>query len=421
MVRQLSDRLKFEIAKDDVYDYIRRLAYRYPPEEALKLFYDLLWDRVTPALPTARSALTTVVEDARFKQIEGLHFLNRSYYSICNPWHLDGEMMPYLRRLIDHLGTLPAPAAQNPTTELLRERLKDFGSGEYGDCLRRQMRLGGYATYREEHREFRGIVADYLPDYFCLYRSATRTPDIEQLERDAYSNPEHSGTGAKQLNKLRETYEAVYRYRELRHQGATGLVNPSRLQVPDFERGLDYYYPHRHNSFSQQAQTHTQQRRVYQRYANYRPHVKTYLMDAIEPFPARTKERIAESIRKAMARIEDDAQLEAITTKNLFLRLLDAVLLPEYNTSHTLRLERWVSDASPLDFAGMLLSLVLACPMIRFSLEKKLGYLYRAFEYKTIEAAQWVVELFEHINLSLVMNARQIGYFPLLDPPSRLD
>lgn len=414
MAKSEKDHQKVEAAKDVVYTYISSLAQHSCSETAVAYFYQLMWDCLAPENTAIKGALTVVVDDEQFKQEQGLNFLNRSYYTICNPWHLDNQKMPYLKHIIDRLDSAPENHAINDITQDLRKQWMNFSKGEYGDCLRRQMRLGGYESFQEETREFRGVLADYLPDYFCLYRSVTRTPDIEQLEQE-HSHPDYSGTATKQINRLRETYDAVYEYRNLRQQGVTSVKHPSRLELAEFERGLDFYYPDRNDSFKSKSRTICHKKRRYEKYGRYRPQIKEYLMESMESFPTRTKSKLAESIDRVLVKFDDQIFMDPITAQSLFLRLLDSVLLPDLNTSNIWRLERFVGDAGSMNFTGMLLSLVLACPMIRFKLEKKLGYLYRKFENELLTGVQWVVDLFEHINLALVMNARKIGYFSLTE------
>ena len=129
-------------AKDTVYDYIGGLARLVPPQQALDKFYDLLCRRVAVGRPDVVASLDDVIRSKGFKQEEGLRFLNRSFYTICNPWLLDSKMAPYLEQLITLLNDLPEPAALNPLTRLLQKRLQTFGKGDYGDSLRRHMRLG---------------------------------------------------------------------------------------------------------------------------------------------------------------------------------------------------------------------------------------------------------------------------------------
>lgn len=401
----------FEQAKEDVYGYIGWLIRCLPPEQALKAFYALMLDRVTPHNPEIRASLTAVIEDERFKQEDGLHFLNRVFYTICNPLNLDGELWPYLKQLVGWLNSeFLDPPPINPTTRSFRERLQEFSSGEYGNCLRRQMHLDGDSLFSEERRQSTGTLSDYLPDYFCMYRSVTRTPDIVKLEREMYNNPEESGVSAKQAHKLQQTYDAVYQYRALRLQGEQGLVNPTNLNVAAFEYGLRHYSPRRKGSFYAKAQELRGNRDPYMRYESYRPQIRDYLVEATSMLPISMKDELYEGFHRALSRTDDYLPMEDITYKRLFSHLLDAVFLPEYNSSNILRLEHYVNESKPSGFTGMLMSLVLACPMIRFNLEKKLGYLYQVFEEKSTQTVQWLLELFENVNLALVMNAKKIGY-----------
>lgn len=407
----------FERAKEDVYDYVGRLVRCYPPNRAVEAFDALLMSCVTPLEPEVRAALLTVIEHDGFMQEAGLHFLNRLYYTICNPLHLDSETTPYLRRIVARLDNLPAQDPVGQATKKLRRRLKDFSASEYGECLRRQMRLDDPQPPTAVQRQGRLRVGDYLPDYFCLYQPVTRTPDIEVLEKSIpYQNPENSGVYAKQVVKLRQTYAAVYAYRAARLRGETNLVNPTRMADAVFERSLDDYYPHRPQSYDTRAQVLRRQRQPHQRYERYRPQVRDYVLAAVDDFPERTRNKLGAAMLTSLSQIDDQATLVDPTWIHLFTRLLNTVLLPHTNASEMLRLQRHIDTATPSGFTGLLLSFVLACPMIRFDLGKKLGDLYRYFEAYRTDAAQWVLDFLDHINLALVMNGRRIGYCSLNDP-----
>ena len=407
----------FEQAKEDVYDYVGRLVRCHSPDRAVEAFDALLLSCVTPLEPEIRGSLIKVIHHDRFMQEAGMHFINRLYYTLCNPLHLDIETTPYLRQIIGRLDNLPDQEPVGRATKKLRRRLREFSASEYGDCLRRQMRLCAQGNYGPGAPAPRRMVGDYLPDYFCLYQPVTRTPDIEELERNSpYQNPENSGVYAKQVYKLRQTYEAVYAYRAGRLRGDTGLVNPTRMADAVFERGLTQYYPHRSGSYQSQGRTLDLQRQPNQRYARYHAQVRDYVMAVVESFPGRTREKLGIAMVNSLAQIDDQATLVDPTWISLFTRLLDGVFLPEANASEMLRLRRHIDTATPLGFAGLLLSFVLACPMIRFELGKKLGTLYRYFENYRTEAADWVLDFFDHMNLALVMNATRVGYCSLNDP-----
>jgi hypothetical protein len=408
-------------AKDVVYDYIWDLARNVSPEQALTAFYDLLCNRIAVGRQDVIASLDRVVGADDFKQEKGLQFLNRSFYTICNPWHLNSEMMPYLNQLIDRLKHLPDPSAHDPYTRLLRRRLHDFSQGDYGDCLHRQMRLGAYGQNSPIKYQAQGVVGDYLPDYFYLYCSTTRTPDIEDLEQAVYDNPLQSGLGYKQSKKLEEMYRAVAQYHRSRLQGEKELFNPTRLPTTEFEQGLINYHPKRPQGFTFQALELDHKISPTTRYDTGRLVVQDYLMASIAALPGQTRDKLYRELVRALGTIDDHASMAGSTVINLFTRLLNAIFLPEFNTSSVLRFQQYVDRAGSTSITGVLLNLLLACPMIRFDLEKKLGYLYRHFEKASLKTEQWVVNFFEHVNLALVMNARHIGYFSVVTQLPSID
>ncbi len=408
-------------SKDTVYDYIGGLARHVPPQQALDAFYDLLCQRIAVGRPDVIACLDDIIRSDGFKQDEGLRFLNRSFYTICNPWHLDSEMMPYLEQLIARLTTLPDPAAQDPLTRLLRRQLQAFSQGDYSDCLHRQMRLGVYGQRRAQPQGDRDILADYLADYFYLYCSTTRTPDIEELEQGAYDDPRQSGLGYKQATKLEDMFRAVGEYRRLRLQGATNLVNPTRLPKAEFEQGLIEYHPRQRRGGAAQSLALDDRIQPSTRYSHCRPLLQTFLRALIDPLPQQTRDKLHRDLFRAVGTIDEQAVMAVSTVINLFTRLLDAVFLPDFNTSNVLRFQQYIDKSGAMAITKVLLNLLLACPMVRFDLEKKLGYLYRYFETSRIHTVAWVVQFFEHVNLALVMNARRIGYFSVVTPPPDFD
>jgi hypothetical protein len=408
-------------AKNVVYDYIWGLARHVPPEQGLAAFYDLLHNRIAVERQDVIASLDRIIGADDFKQEKGLQFLNRSFYTICNPWHLDSEMMPYLEEFIDRLNHLPEPSAHDPYTRLLRRRLHDFSQGDYGDCLHRQMRLGAYGQNSPRKYQAQGVVGDYLPDYFYLYCSTTRTPDIEDLEQVVYDNPLQSGLGYKQSKKLEAMYEAVGQYRQARLRGETDLVNPTRLPVAEFEQGLMDYHPKRPHGFRLRALELDNKLSPTSRYGSCRSVVQDYLMTSIAALPDKTRDKLHRELVRALGTVDEQASMAVSTVINLFNRLLNAIFLPEFNTSSILRFQQYVDKSGPKSITGVLLSLLLACPMIRFDLEKKLGYLYRHFEKASLKTEQWVVNFFEHVNLALVMNAKHIGYFSVVTQLPNID
>jgi hypothetical protein len=407
-----TNRKQSEQAKEHIYRYIQDLASNALPEQAVEDLYGLLWNRIAVNHNDVRQALTVVITADSFSQEEGLQFINRCFYSICNPWHLDTRKRAHLEQLVGRLSDLPEPEATNPVTAKLRDRIQTFNRGDYGDCLRRQMRLGGYAGYDPRHRQHLGLVGDILPDHFCLYRSATRTRDIEELESATCNHPWQSGIGAKQLVRLGQSHRQLKQYWVQRRRGAPDIHNPTRLPVAELDQCLTHYHPNRQDGLHLRAKHLWGQMQPSRRYGTVQPVVRDYLIRSIEPLPTGVRNKLTREFFDGLTTIEQQAAMVMGNVINLFSRLLDGIFLPTENTSSIIRLQRCLDRAGPMAMTSVLLSIVLACPMVRFSLERKLGYLYRSFEKDRLEDRPWVVTFFEHINLALVMNAEPLRYFP---------
>lgn len=397
-----------EQSKEVVYAYLQELAYRDPSDKVPDIFYGLLGERI--CLESGRQdvlrALTVVINGDDFTGKEGFHFLNRCYHSISNPWHLNGARTPQLRELISRMAQVPEPRAINPETRKLQQQLYTFSRNEYGQTLQRQLQLDRKDTQRE-------VVGDLLPELFFLHRSVTRTDDIEAWEQQQYNDPLDSGLGRKQAKKLKQQYLDLGEYCRQRKLDMTLAVNPTHLPQEELEQSLPYYHYKRPRSFDRQARELRSQIQPTQCFGHCQGTIKDYLMGAIAPLPRSVRRKFERDLSRVLRSTDGSAKMAESTIISIFKRLLNAVLMQKQDASNIIRLKRSLESAGAMKITGVLLSLVLACPMIRFHLEKQLGYVYKYFEGQLIEKVQWVVRFFEHVNLALLVNAKKLGYFSL--------
>lgn len=397
-------------AKQCVYAYIHRLATDVSERggdarQARRAFQTLLWDRVAVDRRDVIEALDTVIASNEFDSEKGLQFINRCYYTICNPWHYRSDRVADLEWVIGQLQQLPEPRGNNRLTVTLRRRLYAFKQSEYTIHLLRQLRLGGYEGYNDSRRQNRGVIGDVLPDYFYLYRSTTRTADIEELEqRDFNNDARRSGIGRKQLFKLKETYRSLDRYPETR-------FNPTALPDPEFQRVWQQYHPNRENGFT--AKSHKFQNRIQAEIPLQasQPLIHEYLLQPIQDVQAlNTRKKLQHDIESIWDSFELDAPTMRSSVILAFERALNALFLPSLTKQSVQKFKALVHNIGFMQITNILLNLVLGCPMVRFSLEKKLGYLYSFFEDAAIATEAWLVRFFEYMNVALVMNAKQLIY-----------
>lgn len=397
-------------AKQCVYSYIHRLAIDISDRDrdsrrSRQAFYSLLWDRVAVDRRDVIQALDAVIASNEFGGERGLQFINRCYYTLCNPWHYRPDRVIDLEWVIGQLQRLPEPKGQNRLTLALRRRLSDFKQSDYTPCLLRQLRLGGYPGYNDSHRQNRGIIGDLLPDYFYLYRSTTRTDDIEELEKSRFNNDaRYSGVGSKQLFKLKETYRSLNQYPET-------CFNPTTLPNAEFQQVWQQYHPNQENGFRAKSQRFQNSIRPEMPLQTIQPLINNYLLQPIQEVQTlNTRKWLQYNIQGIWDSFELDGPAMRTSVILSFERALDALFLPGFTKQNVQRFKALVVSIGSMQMTNILLNIVLACPMARFRLEKKLGYLYSSFEDAAIEVERWLVDFFECMNVALVLNARQLLY-----------
>lgn len=399
-----------ELDKRRVYDYIKSLARMGLTEDgggsarrACAAFQSLLWDKGAWGHQEVVQALERVIDSEEFQGERGLQFINRCYYTLCNPWHYRHERQPDLERVIGQLQQMRAPKAENRLTLTLRRRMYAFKNSPYTACLLRQLRLGGYEGYSAANFQSRGIIGDVLPNYFYLYRSTTRTRDIEDLEERDWDF-RHSGVAQKQKVKLRETYQFLKRFDE------TGY-NPTTLPLEEFQAVRQHYHPERRDSFRSRSQSFVNSIRPEVPLQRSRLLVDEYLLQPVYNVPILGIQR---KLRHDIQSIWDSFTLDVPTLNGIvilsFERALQSLLLPSFTAQSVQRFKAIVQHIGSMQITNILLNLVLGCPMVRFDLENRLGYLYQYFENSMIAMETWLIEFFEYMNVALVMNARQLAY-----------
>ncbi|MGD1941112.1 MAG: hypothetical protein ACFB0G_07350 [Leptolyngbyaceae cyanobacterium] len=405
--------------KELIYKYIQQLAVFVPPGQAIKYFYKMFIDR-TPldengARRDIRDALEELLDMPEFSDEEALKFLNRCYYSIGNLWLMDVSKRPHLEKLVGRLDDLPGGRARNPYTARLRRLLHLFGQSRYAVLLRRQMDLGGYEGYDPFHRRRTGKVRDILADNFCLYRAATLSEDLQLLHEQTEQSWWDTGIGSSQWFRLQETQQEIAFYRQQRGQGIKDVFSPMRyISTEELDQCLTFYDPMRRNALSLRARNLCRKLKAASSTHISPQVVCDYLMASIRPLPEAIYKKLRRELLTALSRFEQGVAFVGVSVINLFRGLLDAIFLPGSRDSEISVFQRFIEYAGPRKFVGVILSIVLPCPMVRFELEKKLGYLYSHHENERLEEVPWLLQFFEHINLAIVMNAEPLRYFKVV-------
>ena len=397
----------------EVYSYIRSLAH-LSSEQCIDLFYRLLWNRDIPVNSAIDSgvlkSLNAIVMSDGFIGERGIQFINRCYYTILNLWHLQADRSPAdLKSLIGKLDEIEEENIISRETRLLRRKFYEFRNSPYAECLRRQICIVSAGNFSQAHE---GILEDYLSDYFYLYCSTTHTSDIEALERTYENGNLQSGIRHRQFFKIQENYEKLQEYQQQKQLGVVNLENPTKLPLGELEEGIRIYNPKRFNSASRKAKVFQENISTEQDLRWQISFIQNYCREPLRSLPARTQQKLSRDFSRVLNTSDTGSRMTSTSLIIVFQRLLDSLLLSQNSTSDILLFRHNIDHSGPIAMTDIIITIVAGCPMIRFYLERKLGCIYQYFEHSKIEAVNWLINFFEHINLGLTLNAKNLGYLP---------
>ena len=427
---------EFEQAKERVYGYILKdIAHKHVHkieeliEKASELtetdflaavddafaitkdkFYGLLLSRDTKGRQDITIALDVVTTFPDFKGKQGLLFINRCFYSICNYLQTKAHypyIIDHLRLIIEHLLDLPERGALDRGTRVLQQRMHDFRESSFVICLQRRIQL--------YDKRKTGKVSDIFHECPYLWGPTTCTPDIKELEKDL----NRSGIGQKKYQKIHSDYLAINKYCIQHNQGISNLVIP----VPwgsspaEFVKEVIHFWPGKSGNYYTKARKFEQEFPVYQDFQSCRSIIRDYMRQACRNLQADVARRFQRAIDRVLARTgarsKPGTSIGESGKIKLFEEVLQEICLPELNETRVNEFQQCLKKTGYRAVTGVLLQLVLACPMARFKLEKILASLYEFLEEKSSKVVKWAMNFFQYMNLALTTNAEQLRYFEL--------
>ncbi|MGF1499768.1 MAG: hypothetical protein ACFB8W_23520 [Elainellaceae cyanobacterium] len=389
-----------------VYSYIRSLA-ALPSQDAIDAFYRLLWDGIAHPYEAVQTAWKEVVKTPDFDQ-HRLKIINRCYYTLANPWHLDGTRGRALEKLILWLEDIPAARGHSRFSRTLRDTLRCYHQSDYYAVLKKHLHLledqnGGFD---ERSRNYFG---DLFSDYFFIYEAGTQTLDIEKAGGEL-----NSGILQKRNRELRkycnELNQFYIRYKRSSH---ADRVNPTRLADDELCRAIDLYRPKRPNSFKSQSDLFKAETQQLGTTDEFKRAVYDHVMRPVYQLAPDHERWFSREFQTTLDSLPDDVPLTRVMKIQMFRRLLIALARYDDSRPGQDHLYYLVTGIGSDIITSILLNIVLACEMVRFELEKRFAYLHHKFADFHKEAVQWLVSTFDHVNVALALNAKHVGYFAL--------
>ena len=390
-----------------IYGYIRGLATQ-PSQDAISAFYRLIRDGNAQPNDTVNRALKQVVGSPQFSQSH-LQFINRCYYTLANPWHLEGDRDRDLESLILNLETLPLPRAHNPTTRKLRNALQLYRDNDYYTILRKHLRLLTYEQEEAPEAQAPTYFGDLFSDYFFIYEAGTQTPDIEKAAGEL-----NHGILEKRNQRLKAFQQELTRfYVRYRRSDEVNRINPTHLSDTDLARAFELYSPKRNGGFRAQAKLFHQHEQEVRSVDAFKELLYEHVMRPILQLSPIHRHVFNRVFRETLNEFDSGMPLTRIVRIQIFRRILNTLMKHDAAYLDGSYFYRLVNGQQSHLVTSILLNIVLACQMVRFDLEKRLAYIHHKFANAKNEMVAWLVTAFDHMNVALALNAQYLDYFKL--------
>lgn len=388
-----------------LYTYIRDLSL-LPDDDAIQRFYRLLWDGNAYPNKTVTDAIKTVVTADDFHD-HRLNLINRCYYTLANPWHMQPQKGNALARLILELEDRPDHSARNRTTNKLRTALLAYRQDERYKVLKKHLRLVESEQGSGDQECHAQYFGDLFSDYFFLYEAGTQTPDISRSPA-----PLNEGILYKRNKRLKQFGQDLNRfYVRSQHTDSIDTANPTHLSDADLLTAINSYRPKRPNSFKRQAEQFRTQSRQARAVGDFKHMVLNHVVQPISQMDPYFRHYFGHLFEEAIAEFHLNVPLTQTVRIHIFRRLINAILKDSGPTG--ISFSQFIQNVGTNIVTSLLLNIVLSCQMVRFELEKGFAYLHHQFFNTENAGLQWLLEAFDHMNVALALNAKDLGYFNL--------
>ncbi|MGB3494256.1 MAG: hypothetical protein WBA57_16115 [Elainellaceae cyanobacterium] len=388
-----------------VYSYIRGLATR-SPQEAIDAFYRLLWDGSAYPDNDVHAAWKDVVKAPNFEHHQ-LKVINRCYYTLTNPWHLDGTRDNALEALIVRLDGLSSKREYNPHTKKLRSALREYKESDYYAVLKKHLHLLRDSNAISTRRD--ACFGDLFADYFFIHEAGTQTRDIEKADETL-----NQGILQKRNSKLshygNELHQFYVRYGKM----PPGSVhNPTHLPDKELHQVISFYRPKRSDSFREKAAAFKRQSQHSLTTEEFGRSVYHHIMQPVSQINADLTGLFGREFQKVLKQWPKDIPLTQVVRIEMFRKLLNVLIKHDESQSGGDKFCHLVMRVGSRLVSSLLLNIVMACEMVRFELEKRLAYLHHRFADVENDEIPWLVKAFDYLNIAFALNARHLGYFSL--------
>lgn len=406
-----------------LYDHLLAFAECETPDQLIERFRALFIDGVGYPYPEVVAALDQIVCS---KEIEDYfqYILNRCCHILINRWHGRPQLQHAVPSLLELFELPPTHEVREygraRSVRNLRLVVDKFTETEQYLTLKRLSHL--VKADRTSHNQDRPL-GTLIQRYPYLYEYCLVSEDSPMEHHD---NIRRIQATAQHQFEVNLSHYVTYRVRQarLRKQADNAqavarlrpVENPTLLSDRELVRSLNQFsgkvdkgrsYSDSAKVFLQQSQTMT--------FGQFKRELYDYLGTSIDPAYGRRKfnKMLAYQLENTSAQNDNQQVNEFLVIRTCSQLLNFLVLESNHHPQHFVFIDL-INNLGPLLTTGLLLKVVLLCRKVKPYLEKRFSILFGHYESVAQNNVEWLVKMFENLNVALSMTFGSTDISPLI-------
>lgn len=397
-----------------LYDHLLAYADYETPEALIERFRTLFIDGAGYSHAEVVAALDQIVAS---KEIEDYfhYILNRCCHILINRWQSNPQLQPAIPALIDLFEVSPGQSnreySRSRQIRHLHQVVEKFTTTEQYLTLKRLACLvkAEGVTDQAQNRP----LGTLIPRYPYLYEHCLVSEDSPE---EHHRNVRRMQAQAQHQFEVNLSHYVTYRVRQARlkkqHSSSEAfarlrpVANPTLLSDRELVSSLNQFSGKVDNgrNYRDSAQMFLQQNQAVS-FGEFKRDLYDYLKTSIEPSYGRQKfnKLLTTQLEKTLPENESQRVNDFLVIRTCSQLLNFLVLESPGKPQHFVFIDL-INNLGPLLTTGLLLKIVLLCRKVKPYLERRFSILFSHYETVSQNNVEWLVKMFENLNVALSVN-----------------
>jgi hypothetical protein len=431
--------------EQQIYTHVSSFLMTESPEEIVANFSNLFIEGVSYKEPKIRKTLEAIVNNTKYTESQFHHLLTVCCYLPIYHWQKTQKVsvsaIDELVSIFSHAAFSVNKAGQYRKLSRIKNWLNSYKSSEEYLKLKRLVRIlqkqideSRLQPEEENHyvsQKDPNLIANLIQRYPYLYESylltersgneARKTIQLIRgnIQRDFELSLAQYMTGKLRSQQQKRESSNVFN-RDANHGYSSELGNPTLLSYQELDKALRHFVVEIQAGYSYKSLAKSFLSRSKQTisFKAFKEDLYKYLIFGLDPKYGKHhfNSKLVKTIHNILPEVDDRKPNEFMTIRTCSSLLNFIILDPSQPLNHYIFMDL-VTNIGATETVGLLLKLLLICPKIRPSLEKRLSLLVDHYESLSMSRVPWLVKSLENFQIASIAHfgRADLSYFNLLD------